>query len=195
MDTKTIVTKEQIVVASKQVFKLRGYNDVTMAHIAAACGMGRSSLYYYFKNKEQVFTAFTQQELTDILNKAASKIKVNRSFYDNFLNFNRERLRLLVNLLNDYQNLLNDVRENLQILHIVRNATFQQEYAIFRQMLVLGMKSNDIAAISVQDLNFLTTNLIYALKGLEQEIFLFGKIEELTSRLDWVTSIISKGLK
>ncbi|WP_447639748.1 MULTISPECIES: TetR/AcrR family transcriptional regulator [Chitinophagaceae] len=195
MESKTAIARAQIIKASRDVFQALGYNNVTMSHIATAVDMGRSSLYYYFKNKEEVFVALCSIEFSAVLDKAKTKMKATQSFYDNFLFFNKERLTSLNYLANDFQNLLDDIRENPSILHVVRKTTFKKEYEIFRQMLVWGIKRHDIASISAEDLDFLTTNIIYALKGLEQEFFLFGNIEDLTNRLDWVTSIISKGLK
>jgi len=195
MESKTAITKEQIVNLSRDVFRKLGYTKVTMADIAEAVNMGRSSLYYYFKNKEEVFTAVAGSEFSGILDKAQNKLKANNSFYDNFLAFNKERLTLLHNIQNDYDNLLDDIREHPGLLYILRNIHFDREFGIYKQMLQWAMRRRDIAPISADDLQFLITNMIYAFKGLEQEIFLFGKVEELTDRLEWVSSIISKGLQ
>lgn len=195
MESKNIVTREQIIAASKDVFTHLGYNDVTMANIATAANMGRSSLYYYFKNKEEVFIAVAAYEFNMILEQAQTKIKASHDFYDNFLAFNKERLTLLSNLKNESQSILNDMRQNYNILYALRNITFEKEFEIYKQMLIWGMRRNEISIISAENLKFLITNMIYAFKGMEQEIFLFGKIEELTNRLEWITSIVSKGLK
>lgn len=195
MESKTDLIKKQIVSTSRDVFKKLGYTIVTMANIAEACDMGRSSLYYYFRNKDEVFFDVAAVEFSSILEKAKTKTKATQSFYDNFLGFNKERLTRLSELVNEFQNMLQDIRENPNILYFTRKICFEKEYEIYKQILVWGMKRHDIATISSEDLHFLTTNIIYAFKGLEQEVLLFGKIEELTNRLDWVTSIFSKGLK
>lgn len=195
METKSQITKEHILILSKEVFQRMGYTAVTMADIATATQMGRSSLYYYFKNKEEFFFAVAYHIFSEILDKAKSKIKSNQSFYDNFLAFNKERLNLLKNLAKSFEILLNDVRENPNILYSIRNVHMEKEFDIYKQILVWGLKRHDIAPISPEDLNFFITNLIHAFKGLEQEIFLQRKVDELMSRLEWVTSILSKGLK
>lgn len=195
MESKTIITKEQIINASREVFRRLGYSAVTMADIAEAAGMGRSSLYYYFKNKDEVLYAVFTVESSEILDKAKNKIKSTKSFYDNFLAFDRERLSLLGKLTHEFKILLNDIRKNPIILYAIKNINFNKEFDIYRQMLSWGLLRNDIAPVTIEDLHFLITNMIHALKGLEQEIILFGKMEELTSRLEWVASIISKGLK
>lgn len=55
MDSKEDFVKMQIIEASKTVFRDHGYKKATMDHIAKASEKGRSTLYYYFKNKNEVF--------------------------------------------------------------------------------------------------------------------------------------------
>ena len=47
--------KDQILEASKQLFNRMGYTKTSVDDIAQAVGMQKSSLYYYFKNKEELF--------------------------------------------------------------------------------------------------------------------------------------------
>ena len=50
-------SKQQIIEAAGVIFERYGFKKTTMDDIAYAAGKGKSSLYYYFKNKEQVFEA------------------------------------------------------------------------------------------------------------------------------------------
>lgn len=47
--------KQEIYRAAAQVFFDKGYNDTTLGDIAKASNVGRSTLYQYFKNKEEIF--------------------------------------------------------------------------------------------------------------------------------------------
>lgn len=47
----------QIMDAAYEQFLRFGYRKTTMEDIAKAAGKGKSSLYYYFKNKEEIFQA------------------------------------------------------------------------------------------------------------------------------------------
>ncbi|MEO9966623.1 MAG: TetR/AcrR family transcriptional regulator [Reichenbachiella sp.] len=47
--------KEQILDAAKQLFNRQGYSKTSVDDISQAVGMRKSSLYYYFKNKEDLF--------------------------------------------------------------------------------------------------------------------------------------------
>ena len=47
--------KQEIYRSATQVFLDKGYNNTTILDIAKLCKMGRSTIYQYFKNKEEIF--------------------------------------------------------------------------------------------------------------------------------------------
>ena len=47
--------KREIYRSATQVFLDKGYNNTTLLDIAKLCKMGRSTIYQYFKNKEEIF--------------------------------------------------------------------------------------------------------------------------------------------
>lgn len=47
--------KQEIYRSATQVFLDKGYNSTTLLDIAKLCKMGRSTIYQYFKNKEEIF--------------------------------------------------------------------------------------------------------------------------------------------
>ena len=48
--------KHEILEKSLELFTREGYDDVTFQKIADACGITRTTLYIYFKNKKEIFT-------------------------------------------------------------------------------------------------------------------------------------------
>ncbi|HZV12962.1 MAG TPA: TetR/AcrR family transcriptional regulator [Candidatus Kapabacteria bacterium] len=69
--------KETLILdAAQKRFALYGINKVTMDEIAEDIGMGKASLYYYFKTKEDVFRGVIsreQQEFFRIMNDVAQQ--------------------------------------------------------------------------------------------------------------------------
>lgn len=47
--------KQEIYKAATQVFFEKGYSDTTLGDIAKASKVGRSTIYQYFRNKEEIF--------------------------------------------------------------------------------------------------------------------------------------------
>jgi len=51
------LSKEEIILTSAGVFRKRGYNNTSMADLAAACGLTKGIFYHHFENKEELMKA------------------------------------------------------------------------------------------------------------------------------------------
>jgi AcrR family transcriptional regulator len=80
--------REEIVAAATATFARHGYRGTNLARVAAAAGMGKSSLYHYFPTREALFEAIA----SDILRHEAALFE---SLVDRDGSAT-ERLRLLV---------------------------------------------------------------------------------------------------
>lgn len=60
--------RASILKAAKDVFNEHGYERTTMKHIMDAADVSRGGLYQYFANKEDVFEAILEEDLTVSLN-------------------------------------------------------------------------------------------------------------------------------
>ncbi len=70
--------RQQIMVAAKRVFSVKGYNKATMEDIAKEAELSPGTLYLYFKNKDELFSSLTLrilQYLNIQLKHAANKSK------------------------------------------------------------------------------------------------------------------------
>ena len=58
--------KHEILQKALDVFITEGYEDATYQKIADKCGITRTTLYIYFKNKQEIFGFSIKQLLTEI---------------------------------------------------------------------------------------------------------------------------------
>ena len=58
--------QERILLGALTVFKAKGLEGATMDEIANESGFGKATLYYYFKSKEEVFSAILKEGWEDI---------------------------------------------------------------------------------------------------------------------------------
>ena len=59
-------TKDTIIEKSLELFAEKGYSAVSMRDIAGAVGIRSSTIYYYFKSKQDIFGAMTEKAETAI---------------------------------------------------------------------------------------------------------------------------------
>lgn len=92
--TKDEIVKQVIVKQAQALFQQYGLKKTTMDEIAIACGKAKSTLYYYFKNKEDVFEAVIAMEIDHLRRQinekldAVDSLKEKLSAY--FITFHKE---------------------------------------------------------------------------------------------------------
>ncbi len=107
-----------------EVFKRRGYNDITMDDIAKACGKGRSTLYHYFKNKEEVFEEWAMGEFFKLYDKAAARTSSTLNLEHNLQRYYEAMLIEISMLIKEYPKLHADLKTlDVPLLRIQSKAT------------------------------------------------------------------------
>jgi AcrR family transcriptional regulator len=63
MTEKALRKKNMVAGTARELFAERGYQQVTMEDIAVSLGMARSTLYDYFRSKEEILYALIEQHV------------------------------------------------------------------------------------------------------------------------------------
>jgi AcrR family transcriptional regulator len=86
-----IDVKEKIVDAALVTFSKYGYNRTRMEDVAEAAKVSKGRLYLYFKNKEELFYAISERDITELkeqlstlFTKKEDFISSAENFYENF---------------------------------------------------------------------------------------------------------------
>lgn len=69
MQKKMSTTKKMLIEEARQLFAEKGKKNVTMNDISEASKKGRRTLYTYFNNKEEIYRAVIDRELSTIFEK------------------------------------------------------------------------------------------------------------------------------
>src|SRR6187402_2620714 len=72
---KEDLVQQQILEAAKRLFQVHGLAKVTMDDVAKAIGKGRSSLYYYYKSKDEIFDAVVNIEIREMITAMTRAVK------------------------------------------------------------------------------------------------------------------------
>lgn len=88
--------KQEIIEKARIAFAKYGYYNTNLSHISKKCGIGRTTLYQYFKNKDEIFYHAMGNRLEDI----KTEIEVIKA--NNQLTF-IERLKEIIHQLSEEQ--------------------------------------------------------------------------------------------
>lgn len=136
--------RERIKAAAAECLARFGYEKTTMDDIAGLVGLNKTSLYYYFRNKEAIFTEVVIQEARQFIGALQTKIKSVSGCRRRIMTYLTERLhyyREVVNLHNLSFDTLNRVQPAFKALY---QSILEREIAFIRQILEQGIQSGEI---------------------------------------------------
>jgi len=197
---KEDIIQRQILQAAKQLFRVHGLHKVTMDDVAMAVGKGRSSLYYYYKSKDEIFDAVMQIEIGDMLaamTKAVDKAqgveqKIN-AFFASKLNVLREK--------NAFYNALDagmdaDAISQFNQTKIAHHRLImKQEGALLRRVLTGGMEQGELQEMTGKDMDMLIFVLLSSLRGLKREMVIENNFDTIEPAVKMLSRMAMHGLK
>src|SRR3972149_219350 len=100
--------KETILQAATNLFGERGFNETSMAELAKVTGVAQGTIFYHFKNKEELFLAILDDFNTSITREFESHIRQKE--------FNTG-LEMVEEAINFYLHLAGSMEDRFRILH------------------------------------------------------------------------------
>lgn len=156
--------RESIIDAATKVFSRFGFKKTSMDDIARTLRMGKSSIYYYFKGKEEIFQAVVDREANQLRDKVERIIEGNSDAMSKLRSYVKLRMELVKQMSNYMEILMNDDLMHLALTQKFRKKYDDEEVTIVRRILKEG---NDRGDFMVKDLDLSSLAIVTAMKGLE----------------------------
>jgi len=168
--SKDDIIRHAIVAAAQKLFQQFGLRKTTMEDIAKVVGKGKSSLYYYYATKEEIFEAVVEKEKTNIQAEIDAAIGKEDSA--------ENKLRLLA--LTKHKALRKrkllyklghvDLPENLCMFNIIKKRYHEAETDILKMILALGMATGEFKQVDEEELDLMVKVFANSLKGMQLDL-------------------------
>ncbi len=188
-----INVRNRIIEVAQEIFKRYGFKKSTMDEIAAAAGKGKSTLYHYFKSKDEVFAAVIEKEGNIMFRELNKIITANIDSKLKIKKYITTRMKLIDELSNLYSAIKSDYLNHFGFIQKYRVKYDEQEILLLEQILQDGINKKEFN-INEEETKMYAYGLATALKGLEIPFFLENRYSEITNRLDSILNILIYGL-
>jgi len=194
--SKEEITRIKIIQTAQKLFQSDGLQGVTMEDVAAAAGKAKSSLYYYYKSKEEIWDAVMDIEIGEIVSDIANAVdhaltieqKIH-AFCGTMLKSLRKK-RALYNIAYG----TNEAVKRNKSTGSIRRRFVKQENVLFKEILAEGIEKGVLKPMKLKEQEILVFVLLSGLKGLEKEIGL-EKDYDLEPAIKALSHMIIYGLK
>jgi len=185
--------KERILTIAQNIFSRFGIQKTTMDEIAKKARMGKATLYYYFKNKEDIFREVIQKESTILKENIEEELKKVRTPQEKISAYILTRMKSLKKLINYYEALItNDYFEHYKFIDEERKEFTNYEINLFESILIDGMCENVFAVDNAKET---ARMIIIAMKGLEFPLIIENSSDNIEKDIELLVNILLKGIE
>jgi AcrR family transcriptional regulator len=186
------VKRDSIIIAASGVFRKYGYRKTTMDDIAMAMGKGKSSIYYYFRNKDEIFIGVLEMEVNLLKKQLKEAVKQKKGYRDKLRAYIITRMVGFEGMINFYNAVKNEYLSQFEFMEQIRSKYDQEEIAIVKGILDGGVEKGDFL---IDDTDLASVALVTSMKGFEIPLFITGqKGKDIEQRIDKLLKMLYHGI-
>ncbi len=191
--SKSEEIRVRIIDVAQKVFSNFGFEKTTMELIAKEADKGKSTLYYYFKNKEELYEAVIEKEGNFIMNELMKVINSGGNTEEVFYKYSVKRFELTLKVVNFYKAVKGDYIKYYQIIQKFRQKYDEFEIIAIKQILLKGIENNELK-ITEQQVNDVALGIATAIKGLEIPLFIESTNNTIERKISILLELFMHGL-
>lgn len=181
----------QIIKTSAEIFAKYGFKKTNIEDIAKACKRGSSSIYYYFKNKEEIFNGVVEYEFAFLMGSLRDVIKTTHDPQHKLRLYLSTRMNRIKHVAVFYDVLKNDFFDSVAYVENIRRKYDQQEFSILKSILEEGLEKN---IFNFENSDNVTQAIMSAQRGLEIPFFLKNINLDINLKVDELLNILFYGI-
>jgi AcrR family transcriptional regulator len=183
--------RKKIIITAGQIFSRYGYKKTTMDEVANALNKGKSSIYYYFESKEEIFEAVVLYEANVLRNELTNAIKAVHSPLDKMKSYVFVRMKSFEKLSNYYNAIFDKNLDHFDFIEKIREKYDREELAILRLILFDGTRKK---IFNVTNSEYTALAIQTTLKGLEVPLFWKKREVNIENRLNAILNVLFYGI-
>ncbi|MCX7973043.1 MAG: TetR/AcrR family transcriptional regulator [Candidatus Aminicenantes bacterium] len=188
---KPDLSEQRIVETAREIFSRLGFKKTTMEDIARAVFKAKSSLYHYFKSKEEIYRAVVEKESSLVREEIARAMKAALSPIDKLVAYVKTRMRALRRLANLYHAFREEYLESYGFIQKIRRDYDRYEIETIKGILKEGVEKG---IFEVTDLDLTAEAIIIAIKGYEYTWAISHDGEKIEREIDRLLNVLFYGI-
>lgn len=185
------MSEQKIIETAQGIFSRLGFKKTTMEDIARGVYKAKSSLYHYFKSKEEIYRAVVEKESKIVRDEIAQALQAATTPIAKLEAYVKTRVRALHRLANLYQAFREEYLESYGFIQKIRRDYDRYEIETIKSILKEGV---DQGIFEVSDVDLTAEAIITAIKGYEYTWAVSQDVKKIEGDIDRLLKVLFYGI-
>jgi AcrR family transcriptional regulator len=154
-------------------------------------GKGKSSIYYYFDSKEEIYEAVIEREAELLRREVIKSISNSDDPKDKLRNYVLTRMKTFRRVSNFYDAIRTEVVSHLDFIDKIRKKYDREEIHLLQDILEEGVNKN---VFRIENVELTAIAVVTALKGLEIPLFWSNKRKNAEEQTEELLNVLFYGI-
>lgn len=184
--------REAIIAVARDLISQRGFQKTTMELIAQTMKMGKSSLYYYFARKDDIFSEIVRRDSKLFKQELQLAVAGETTLKAKIQAFILARMKHLVQLAELYSTLVDEYLDLYSFVEEIRD-----EFRVFQleQLIKLLEEGNQNGECEVDNPETAAVMILTIIKGLEYHLLRGATAQEIYAEATEMTELLFYGIR
>ncbi len=183
--------KDNIIAIAQNTFRKYGFRKTTMDEIAFAAGKTKSTMYYYFESKEEVFKAVVEKEVLQLRSEIQDAVSKKHGAKQKLEAYILTRMKGFRKLGNFYELLKDEFLSNLEFAEKIRTVYDKNETEALAQIIQNGVENKEFKKLNA---SLTARTIVIAMKGLEAPALIETNMNAFEKEIGDMLNILFYGI-
>jgi len=183
---------QQILETASGLYLKYGLKKVTMDDISKAVGKSRTSIYYYYKNREEVFQAVLDNLIKEVITEIDDRMNARKSFEEKIHEFCMVKVKTSQERASFFRAIEAgmDAEEKSKHITDAHNRMMEAEKNLLLKVFSTSIHKNEIPKVSIKEQETVIFILLSSIRGIRREMVLKNNFDDLAGTVKTLTSMV-----
>jgi AcrR family transcriptional regulator len=191
------MVQEEILRAAIRLYRKFGPAKVTMDEVAIASGRSRTSLYYYYKNRGEIFEAVLETIVDDVIKEIRRDVDDALNIHDKIQAFCLAKIKTSDNWRYVFKAMwlsmnAEDKTKHTKMMSVLHSKLVYSEGLIVKEILSEGITKKEIRPVTPAEQDMLAFLLSSSIRGLRNEIYDNNDPHDMKDALHLLAGVVAK---
>jgi len=191
MHKKSKSRKQEIIEAARLLFSRYGLEKTTTEDIASALNIRKGALYYYFKNKEDIFAEVIKGEIGRLQEEVETAVQKTKDVIEQFTAFLKTRMCYLKDKADEFTTIREEYLKHYSFIEDLRKGYSDWEKNLIKKIIENGVRAG---VLKIKEIDLISETIFLAVKGLEYTWITKFSAQQIESNVDRLLQILFHGL-